>query len=311
METNDHLKFILKLLGCKNYRSRLSASAFNSFKNKNKICQDLGDRELIDYTREIGSTRILPAGQALLKLDIAELPIKDKELKVLKRIGQASGAITPGQIKISSLRTHRRDAILKSLNEKGLIEVETKVKRQRAEVWLTERGIKYLRDDYNPHKGNSPVVSLDLLNNYLRFLRKTLSVKPISEDISASLTSISSNSTISNSTSSNSTSPNSQSLVQDSTAKKVTDISDEEILQTIQDLDRELGTENYLPIFHLREKLQPPLSREQLDKALYRLQGNDRIDFSTLQEANAYTPEQINTGISQNVGGPLFFISIN
>ena len=301
METNDHLKFILKLLGCKNYRSRLSASAFNSFKNKNKICQDLGDRELIDYTREIGSAKILPAGQALLKLDIAELPVKDKELKVLKRIGQASGVITPAQIKISSLRSHRRDAILKSLSEKGLIEVETKVKRQRAEVWLTERGVEYLRDDYNPHKGNNPVISLDLLNNYLRFLRKTLSFKPVPEDISASL----------NSASLTSTSLNSQSLVPDSAAKKVTDISDEEILQTIQNLDREIGTENYLPIFHLREKLQPPLSREQLDKALYRLQGNDQIDFSTLQEANAYTPEQINTGIPQNVGGPLFFISLN
>lgn len=286
METNDHLKFILKLLGCKNYRSRLGASGFNSFKNKNKICQDLGDRRLIDYTREIGSAKILPAGQALLKLDPGELPIKDKELKVLKKIGQASGNITPAQIKVSSLRSYRRDAILKSLGEKGLIEVETKVKRQRAEVWLTKRGIEYLRDDYTPAKGSNPIISLDLLNNYLRFLRKTLVGTSAQKDIPTSLTKESAN-------------------------KKVTHISDKEILQTIQELDRELGTENYLPIFHLREKLQPPLSREQLDKALYRLQGNDQIEFSTLQEAHAYTPEQINTGISQNIGGPLFFISIN
>ncbi len=188
METNDHLRFILKLLGCKNYRSRLSASTFNCFKNKNKICQDLGDRGLIDYTREIGSAKILPAGQALLKLDPTELPIKDKELKVLKKISQAAGKITPGQIKVSSLRTYRRDAILKSLSEKGLIEVETKVKRLRAEVWLTERGVEYLRDDYTPHKGGNPIISLDLLNNYLRFLRKTLAEKATQENISKSVT---------------------------------------------------------------------------------------------------------------------------
>ena len=285
METNDHLKFILKLLGCKNYRSRLGASIFNSFKNKNKICKDLGERELIDYTREIGSAKILPPGQALLKLDSAELPITDKELKVLKKISQVSGKITPGQIKILSLRAHRRDAILKNLSEKGLIEVETKVKRLRAEVWLTERGIEYLRDDYIPAKGNNPIISLDLLNNYLRFLRKTLPDKSEQQYTSVPVT-------------------------EESASKKTTDISDEEILQTIRELDRELGTENYLPIFHLREKLQPPLSREQLDKALYRLQGNDQIEFSRLVHSQGYTTEQINAGISQRSGSPIFFIKV-
>ena len=177
METNDHLRFILKLLGCKNYRSRLSASVFNCFKNKNKICHELGNRQLIDYTREIGSVKILPSGQALLESDPDDLPITLKEFKVLKKISQASGRITPGQIKVLSLRAHRRDVILRTLSEKGLIEVETKVKRQRAEVWLTEQGIEYLRDDYSPDKGYNPVISLDLLNNYLLFLRKNLPTK--------------------------------------------------------------------------------------------------------------------------------------
>lgn len=285
METNDHLKFILKLLGCKNYRSRLSASAFNGLKNKNKICQDLGDRELIDYTREIGSVKILPAGQALLQLDPTELPIKDKELKVLRKINQALGKITPAQIKVSSLRTYRREAILKSLNEKGLIEVETKVKRLRTEVWLTKRGIKYLRDDYTPPKGSNPVVSLDLLNNYLRFLRENLVPNETKENTSVSVT-------------------------KKSATKKVVDISDEEILQTIKELDREIGTENYLPIFHLRKKLKRSLSREQLDKALYRLQANDQIEFSGLVHPQGYTTEQINAGISQRSGSPIFFIKV-
>ncbi|MEM6404236.1 MAG: transcription factor RcaD, partial [Cyanobacteria bacterium P01_D01_bin.116] len=73
---------------------------------------------------------------------------------------------------------------------------------------------------------------------------------------------------------------------------------------------KELGTKDYLPLFYLREKLQPPLSRDELDQVLFQLQADDKIELSTLQEANAYTPEQIESGIEQNVGGPLFFISV-
>ena len=286
METKE-LKFILKLLGCPNYRTGLSSSTFDSFKSeKNKICRDLGELEYVDYSREIATVKILPPGQALLKLDSAQLPIDDKELKVLEKIGKSSGKIAPSEIKVSSLKSDERDAILKTLGERGLIAAEIKMKRVKAEVWLTERGIEFLRGEYNPHKGANPVISLELLGNYLRFLRKNLRVKP--EQVS---TLVSDN--------------------MESHSDITSNISDEEILETIKKLDRELGTENYLPIFHLRQKLQPPLLRDDLDQALYRLQKSDKIDFSTLQESSAYTPEQIDAGIPQNIGGQLFFIIVN
>ncbi|MEA5594467.1 transcription factor RcaD [Rivularia sp. UHCC 0363] len=278
MDTNE-LKFLLKLLGCENYRSTLSGNAFKSFKGKNTICQNLGDRDIIDYSREIATVKILPPGQALLELDAAEIPIEQKELKILENVGKASGKIAPSKIK-SSLKAAQKEEILKSLGDRGLIETEIKIKKTKAEIWLTERGIEFLRDDYNPKKGTNPTLSLDLLNNYLRFLRKTLPSK--SEQAS-----ITTESTV-----------------------EITNITDEEILQIILKLDKDLGTENYLPIFHLRQKLQPPLSRDELDKALYRLQADDKIDLGTLQEASAYTPEQIDTGIVQNAGGPLFYISV-
>ncbi|BCL34899.1 transcription factor RcaD [Nostoc sp. MS1] len=279
MDTNE-LKFLLKLLGFPNYRTGLSA--FSSFKGKDKICRELGDRELVDYSREIATVKILPAGQALLKLPSGELPITDKELKLLEKISKATGKIAPS--KITSLKAAERDAILKTLNERGLIETELQRKKNGSEVWLTERGIELLRDDYNPvGKAN---ISLDLLNNYLRFLRKTLPLK--SEPVSLVYTPIF-----------------------ESSIETIININDEEILQTIEKLDKELGTENYLPIFHLREKLQPPLSRDELDQALYRLQKNDLIELSTLLDPTPYTPEQLNTGIPQNIGGSLFFISVN
>jgi DNA-binding transcriptional ArsR family regulator len=284
METKE-LKFILKLLGCPNYRTGLSSSTFDSFKGeKNKICRDLGELEYVDYSREIATVKILPPGQALLKLDSAQLPIDDKELKVLEKIGKSSGKIAPSEIKVSSLKSDERDAILKTLGERGLIAIEIKMKRLKAEVWLTERGIEVLRDEYNPEgKAN---IDFNLLGNYVRFLRKNLRFK--SEQVST--------------------------LVSDnleSYSDITSNISDEEILETIKKLDRELGTENYLPIFHLRQKLQPPLLRDDLDQVLYRLQKSDKIDFSTLQESSAYTPEQIDAGIPQNIGGQLFFIIVN
>ncbi|MFM6153834.1 MAG: transcription factor RcaD [Sphaerospermopsis kisseleviana] len=275
METKQ-LKFLLKLLGCPNYRTGMSSSTFDGFKSeKNKICRDLGELEYLDYSREISTVKILPPGQALLKLDSAQLPIDDKELKVLEKIGKNSGKIAPSEIKVSSLKSDERDAILKTLGERGLICLEIKMKRVKAEVWLTERGIEVLRDEYIPNKGANPVISLELLGNYLGFLRKNLKKQPLPPPP-----------------------PNEKP-------------SDEEILQIIEQLDRELGTENYLPIFYLREKLQPPLSRDELDQALYRLQRNDKIDLSSLQEVSAYTPEQIDAGIPQNIGGQLFFIIVN
>ncbi|MEA5530979.1 transcription factor RcaD [Dolichospermum sp. UHCC 0684] len=282
METKE-LKFILKLLGCPNYRTGLSSSTFDSFKSeKNKICRDLGELEYVDYSREIATVKILPPGQALLKLDSAQLPIDDKELKVLEKIGKSSGKIAPSEIKVSSLKSDERDAILKTLSERGLIAIEIKMKRLKAEVWLTERGIEVLRDEYNPEgKAN---IDFNLLGNYVRFLRKNLRLK--SEQVST---------------------PDHVESYSDITSN----ISDEEILETIKKLDQELGTENYLPIFHLRQKLQPPLLRDDLDQALYRLQKSDKIDFSTLQEVSAYTPEQIDAGIPQNIGGQLFFLIVN
>jgi DNA-binding MarR family transcriptional regulator len=282
------LKFVLKLLGCPNYRSSLSASGFKSFKGKEKLCRDLGDRDLVDYSREIASVKILPAGRALLKTDKNQLPLTPDELKVLESLGKASGKITPSKIAVKSLKSAERDTILQRFHERGLIEVETTIKRQKAEVWLTEQGQEYLREDYIPKKGNQPVISLELLTNYLRFLRKSIHEQ----------------------TKESSTQAQSQTVLTSDAISK-TKPSDEEILQIIQHLDRELGTENYLPIFHLREKLQPPLSRDELDQALYRLQRNDKTELSSLQEASAYTPEQIDAGIPQDIGGSLFFISVS
>ncbi len=282
MDTNE-LKFVLKLLGCPNYRSSLSAAGFKSITGRDKICRDLGDRGLVDFSREIATVKILPTGRALLKMSTEELPITDKELKVLEKIGKSSGKIAPSKITVSSVKAPEREAILENLSERGLVEVEKKLKKAKAEVWLTERGIEHLQDEYSP-KG-SATISLDLLNNYLRFLRKSLTSKP--EQVSSPIVGSG-----------------------ESAVAPTGDLSDEEILQIILKLDQELGTDNYLPIFHVRQKLQSGFSREQLDQTLYRLQKNDQIELRALVHAQDYTSEQVNAGISQRSGSPLFFIKV-
>lgn len=164
-----------------------------------------------------------------------------------------------------------KQAILQKLTDRGLIQAETRI----GEIWLTDRGKAYLRLEYSP-KGSGNI-SLSLLNYYLRFLRQPESLNE------------------------------SQPPQIDAIAVK---FSDTEILQVIKTLDHELGSQNYLPLFHLRQKLQPPLSRDELDQTLYRLQRQDQIELSSLQDATRYTAEQVEAGIPQDIGGSLFFVTV-
>lgn len=280
MKSTDELKFLLTLLGCPAYRSPLSA--FSRFKTKNKLCQDLLDRGWIDCTREIASVKLLPAGKALLKLDPSQLPIDAAALKALEKIAQASGPVQPSQVLKGTAAA--RQALLQALGDRGLIETNLQIKKTKPEVWLTDKGLEYLRDDYQPQ--GLATINLKLLGNYIQFLRKSLPGLSISaNEVSAP--------------------PVAQEMQPSPNA-----YSDADILQIIQTLDRELGTKNYLPIFHLRQRLKSHLSRNELDQALYRLERQNQIELSSLQEASAYPAEQIKDGIPQNIGGPLFFIIV-
>lgn len=164
----------------------------------------------------------------------------------------------------------QRQQLIHNLIERGLLQaIETKI----TQVWLTPRGEEYLCYEYESHQ-TSGCITCQMLSNYLHLVRQSSLLKPsVSPEV-------------------NSHRP-----------------SDAEVLQLIRDLDLNLGTQNYLPIFHLRATLQPPLLRQELDKILYRLQRQDKIELSSLVDALGYTSEQISAGIVQDMGGCLFFIS--
>ncbi|AFZ34440.1 hypothetical protein Sta7437_0853 [Stanieria cyanosphaera PCC 7437] len=279
MEVKE-LKLLLKLLGKPDYHgtiTELEPSSKTKITEVESICRKLRDRNLIECQEELIKIKLSPSGKALLKLNSTGLPLNHDESTILTACAQKP--ITPQIIKITPVSY--RQQLVNSLIKRGLIvAATTKIKQ----VYLTEQGKEYLIKEYNC-KGHHSVLSLDLLNNYLYFLRKfflsTSELNCTSEKLELLPT------------------------------IKQTIPTDEDILKTIIDLDRELGTDNYLPIFYLREKLQPPLSREELDASLYRLQKQDKLELSSLLVAENYSQSQINAGIPQTIGGRLFFLIVN
>ncbi|MDJ0690745.1 MAG: hypothetical protein QNJ41_19820 [Xenococcaceae cyanobacterium MO_188.B32] len=294
MEVRE-LKFLLKLAGLSEYKGKISElkpTSSTKIADTEKICRRLGDRALVDYQERVTKFKLSSVGKALLKLNVEQLPLTTAELTILQACSQ--DIITPQQTKVTPAKI--RNKIINSLIERGLI---TAVTTQIRQVWLTDKGKKHLLTEYTP-QGTNPVLSLDLLHNYLCLFRQNNCLATTNELISVY---------------------NPSKLVKQEVYTQKKDFSlnygknklasDERVLQTIYDLDRQLNTNNYLPIFYLREKLQPFLSREELDLALYRLQRKNKLELSSIVESSKYTREQLQAGIPQNVGGCLFFLIVS
>ena len=179
------------------------------------------------------------------------------------------GLTTPGKVS-SKVPAASRQRLIQGLEGRGLLKIRSS---QVKEVWLTASGKQFLLTDYVP-QGNTPTLSLSMLGSYVAFLRQSA--------------------------------PATASQGQPSTPTAATA---DDVLERIISLDRQLATDNYLPIFQLRGAL-PSLSRDRLDQLLYELQRQDRIELSTLQDVTAYSRSQIEAGIPQDIGGALFFISV-
>jgi hypothetical protein len=272
MTSTAELKFLLILLSCDDYASPLGAKAFKSFVGKPLLCLELGERGWIEYSKEIAWVRLLPAGKALLDLDQTSLPVEAEALKMLKQLAdKPAGKVKLQQITLGKLTIAQKQAILSPLADRGFVELEWQMQRAGGSVKLTPQGLDYLREDYHP-KGTA-VVSLTLLGHYVAFLRKAAG-----------------------------------GVVAQAAVETTVQLDDAGVLGRIKALDTELGTDNYLPIYALRQTLG--MGREDFDQALYRLQKTDQIDLSSLQETEGYTADQIDAGMAQPIGGPLFFISL-
>lgn len=277
METIE-LKFLLKLLSFPNYQAPLSKITPNSktpAAERERICRKLRDRDLVDYSTEIIKFKIASPGKAVLKLDTDELPVTPQELKILQAC--ETRTITPRKTGIPEAE---QQAVIQSLADRDLIQIGKKDKKIK-QVWLTEQGKACLLEEYDPRGAGNIAITKNMFADYLGFLRQSLSSPNYEVGQTATVSS-----------------------------KRTTQkLSDEEVLETIVDLDRKLRRD-YLPIFYLREKLQPPLGREDLDEALFRLEKNGQIELSSITRGWRYTDEELDAGIPQRTGSRLFFITL-
>jgi len=271
METKE-IKLILKLLGEEGYQAKVSSikpTSKTPIPECNRICSQLCDQKLIEITEsEITKIKITASGKALLKINPSELPISQKELKILQSCAE-------GSVSLKEINVSPKTKLTQSLVERGFI---TAVQIKPKQVALSATGKTFLLKNFSP-SGTNSVLSLNMLSNYLIFLRNNQS------SVTAE-------------------------IPQKAPNKIEHKLADEEILELIIQLDKEYNTNNYLPIFYLRDQLQPPFKREELDQVLYRLEGSNKITTYSLVETKKYSEEQINAGIEQPVGGPLFFITV-
>lgn len=272
------LKFLLKLLGQPNYQAKiteLNPTSGTKASERDKICRDLCDRLLIECIEEITKLAITPAGKSLLEIDSTTLPINQQELKALKACEKKS--IPPGETGIPAAS---RQSVLLSLEQRGFIKA---VDKKITEVWLTQQGKDHIAREYTPEGKGNLTLSKIQMGSYVSFLRDYFF--PSSFQV--------------------------EHITTTPTVFSDKQPSDLEILQIIIELDKKLGTDNYLPIFHLRDQLQSQLTKDELDQALYRLQKQNRIELSSLLEGSSYTAEQFDTGILLPGGSRLFFIIVN
>ena len=314
------LKFLLALLAYPpDYHTALSElRPTESRSDRNRACRQLRDRNLIGCSDEIIQFKTSASGNALIKLVSAssksassnakpaaksskaakakkkgqaaqkkmakgktvkskaassanELSVTRDELKALN--AGTNGFITPGKA-MKGVNPQKRQKILQELDTRGLIQSETQIK----DVWLTPQGREFLIKDCHPDGNHT--VSFNFLRNCMDFFRGELKRGPAVTGTDPSIQ-----------------------------WTQSTKPDEADVLAMILTLDEATNSQNYLPLFHLRQALQPPLSQDELDQILYQLQRQDKIELGSLQDAIAYTPDQIKAGIPQDIGGPLFFVS--
>jgi predicted transcriptional regulator len=164
----DCLKFLVRLYECRGHRVYLAN--WKNISDKDKICEYLEARGLIDFTRQVATVKTAAAGQALLQLKRGDLSIAENELRVLQKIAK-SGEIAPSQIAITIngqlLKAKERQLIIDKFCEQGLISVATKKAKDKCEVWLSPKGLDCIRqvNDYFLAWESSPTPQEQAISN--------------------------------------------------------------------------------------------------------------------------------------------------
>lgn len=163
------VKFLLKLLGCKDYEGKISelqTGAKASAAEYKRVCESLKSKELIGYSSAIARFTIARPGKTLLALDTTSLPVTPDELKVLKA---CKGSMTPESLG-SKIPESAKQQLIESLADRKLLKI---TKSAIEAVWLSTKGKQFLCHEYEP-SGSYSLGTADMVAHYIRFLRDHL-----------------------------------------------------------------------------------------------------------------------------------------
>ncbi len=278
----QHLKILLKLLGQNNYQGKIGDIKPNTktkIEETQRFCYQFWDSKLIYIEEKNITIKINNHGEQVLKNKENRNKL---EINILKKCEKT-------KIKISEINitpASKRDLLIEKLVTEKLIDI---VDKKIIHVELTEKGKQYLAQEYLAEGLGNVSLPKALLNNYLVFIRdyfigknqeKISSTKAITPE------------------------------VKEENIRQHKQITPDDILQAIIRLDRTLNTDNYLPIFHLRNEYKSVLSRDDLNSMIFRLQKENKISLSRLVDASQYSAEEYDAGIPQSIGYPIFYLIV-
>ncbi|NCO74083.1 MAG: hypothetical protein GW795_02730 [Cyanobacteria bacterium] len=285
----QEFKILLKLLDKTDYRGKIGEIKPND-KTKvsvvRNLCEQLFNRGYIDVEEKILQIKINNNGKTLLKNKA--LLDKENNLELIILNSCLKTSIKPSDIKLNP--ASKRDQLIADLVKKELIEIKEK---QIIFISLTSNGKLFLAQEFLCKGLGNINLSKKLLNNYLTFIRNCYTNKDTllfkSDNFLESPDIITS---------------------ELEEIKEKNKPSIEEVLETIIQLDLEFNTDNYLPIFYVRNKYQSILNRQELDTILYSLQKQNKLSMSRLVDGSQYNSEEYNAGIPQKIGGPIFYLIV-
>lgn len=283
----QEFKILLKLLDKTDYRGKIREIKPNEKTKINvvrNLCKQLFNRGYIHVEEKILQIKINDNGKKNQENKILSDKLNNLELIILNLCNKKS--IKSAEININP--ASKRDKIILDLVQKGLIDIAEK---KIISISLTDNGKEFLAQEFLSENLGNIILSKKLLNNYLIFIRKYYQEK------------------ISFLSNSNNSFDQINIITSKSEENKLLP-STEEVLETIIQLDQELNTDNYLPIFYLRNKYQSILNRKQLDTILYSLQKQNKLSMSRLVDGSQYNTQQYDAGIPQKIGGPIFYLIV-
>lgn len=266
----QHIKILLKLLGQDNYQGKIGDVKPNTKTN-------IKQTQKLCY--ELYNNKLIHLKEKNVTIKInnnGQQVLNNREnrnkleINILKKCKNREIRIS----KINIIPASKRDLLIEKLVKENLINITNK---KIIHVELTEKGKQYLAEEYLAEGLGNISLTKPLLNNYLTFIRHYFMGK------------------------------NQEQIITPELKEKITP---DDILKTIIRLDRTLNTDNYLPIFHLRNEYKSLLSRDELDSMIFELQKENKISLSRLVDASQYTDEEYDAGIPQSIGYPIFYLIV-